>query len=286
MNRTDANALDWASVSWVAAERTLATLRVWALSAGGTVLAKVESGEGPGATDDLAAVLDRLLPGRPADVPVLVSGAGQMPAPAVPCKPPLRDAAQAAQGLLRLPGVAQQKPVDLLEGEETRVAGFLALNPRFDGVLCLPGPRQTRWVHVSAGEIVSFRSFLTGALFAMLRDLEGLSDGWDEAAFLEAVDHAMGRPAGVAGDLATVLAELRLAGLDPAAASSRALGLLLGMELAAAKPYWLGQSVALVDEANAARPWQAALTAQAVPVVLADGTRLALEGLKAAYKGP
>ena len=54
-----------------------------------------------------------------------------------------------------------------MRGEETQIAGFLALNPKFDGVICLPGT-HTKWVHISAGEIVSFRTFMTGEMFALL----------------------------------------------------------------------------------------------------------------------
>jgi hypothetical protein len=73
-----------------------------------------------------------------------------------------------------------------MRGEETQIAGFLAQNPGFDGVLCLPGT-HTKWVHISAGEVVSFRSFMTGELFAtvgphsVLRHSVG--EGWDDAAF-------------------------------------------------------------------------------------------------------
>ena len=57
----------------------------------------------------------------------------------------------------------------------------------------------------------------------------------------------------------------------------------LGMELAATKPYWLGQSVAVLGASSIAAPYRAALEAQSVPVTLADAERMTLEGLKAAY---
>ena len=52
-----------------------------------------------------------------------------------------------------------------MRGEETQVAGFLALNEGWDGTLCLPGS-HTKWVAVSAGEVTGFRTFMTGELFA------------------------------------------------------------------------------------------------------------------------
>ena len=56
---------------------------------------------------------------------------------------------------------------DVMRGEETQIAGALALRPAFDGVLCLPGT-HSKWVHLSAGEVVSFQTFLF-TLMVLLR---------------------------------------------------------------------------------------------------------------------
>lgn len=48
-----------------------------------------------------------------------------------------------------------------MRGEEIQIAGYLAEKPDFDGVICLPGT-HTKWVRISAGEIVGFATFLTG----------------------------------------------------------------------------------------------------------------------------
>ncbi|MCA0961553.1 2-dehydro-3-deoxygalactonokinase [Salipiger bermudensis] len=274
------------SPDWIAAEHREGRLRLWQMAEDGTVLA--QSACIADAGEDLSRTLSHALPGLAPGTQAVLSGAATLPFAAVPCAPPTLAQAQRDGDLHRLPGIAQERPVDVLHGEETRVAGFLALNPRFDGVICLPGA-QSRWVHVSAGEIVSFRSFLTGTLFDLLGAPEALGvdapAAFDEEALLQAADQAMGRPANFAGELAVIRAERQLSGLSDSLAASRAMGLLVGMELAAAKPYWLGQSVAIVAEGNAAQPYRLALEAQAVPVVVADGARMALEGLKAARKG-
>ena len=44
-----------------------------------------------------------------------------------------------------VPGLSQMKPADVMRGEETQIAGALALNPGFDGVICLPGT-HSKWV--------------------------------------------------------------------------------------------------------------------------------------------
>ncbi|GGG73541.1 2-keto-3-deoxy-galactonokinase [Salipiger pallidus] len=255
---------------WIAAEYGHETLTLWQMAADGTVLDQGTEAHGGRALADLL----------PQGVPGVVSGQGPLPAPAVPAKVPGPEVAATSGALLLLQAVAQAQPVDLLGFEATRVAGFLVLNPGFDGVICLPG-QTSRWVHISAGEIVSFRSFLTGGLMQSLGGLP--TRGFDKAALAEAVDRAMSRPSGFAGDLAQIAAEARLAGLSSEDAAARIGGLLLGLELAAAKPYWLGQNVALVADGAFAAPWQAAIEAQGAPVVVADGPRMALEGLKQAW---
>ena len=56
----------------------------------------------------------------------------------------------------------------------------------------------------------------------------------------------MSRPAAIASDLFSLRAQSLLTGLGPVVARSRLSGLLIGIELAAARPYWLGQDVAIV----------------------------------------
>ena len=54
------------------------------------------------------------------------------------------------------------------------------------------------------------------------------------------------------------------------------------MELAAAKPYWLGQNVALLGASGLVAHYRTALEAQGLPVLIADADRMTLEGLKSA----
>ncbi|EPX75888.1 2-dehydro-3-deoxygalactonokinase [Salipiger mucosus] len=289
---------DWIAVDWGTSH-----LRLWQMAADGSVLARAESPEGMGKLDPegYEAVLARLLPDLTGRVPVVVCGmAGarqgwrEAPYAKVPCRPPgigraVRvDCADERFDVAILPGVAQDSPADVMRGEETQVAGFLALNPGFDGVICLPGT-HTKWVHISAGEIVSFRSFMTGELYALLAGQSvlrhSMDEGWDDAAFAEAAERTMSRPASLAADLFNIRAESLLAEPAPGVGPARLSGLLIGMELAAAKPYWLGQNIAVVGADRVARHYVSALESQAVPVVQADAERMTLEGLKAARRG-
>lgn len=59
---------------------------------------------------------------------------------------------------------------DVMRGEEIQIAGALARNPDWAERSCfvLPGT-HSKWVQVEDGRIVRFTSFLTGELFAVLR---------------------------------------------------------------------------------------------------------------------
>lgn len=91
----------------------------------------------------------------------------------VPCAPPsIRnatgvDAADPRLDVLILPGIKQLTPPDVMRGEETQIAGFLADNQNYTGTLCLPGT-HTKWVALKDGRIERFRTFMTGETFALL----------------------------------------------------------------------------------------------------------------------
>lgn len=213
----------------------------------------------------------------------------EVPYRTVPCDPVARGALVAAPTtdprvtVHIVPGLSQADPADVLRGEETQIAGFLSRNPGWDGVICLPGT-HTKWAHLSAGEVVSFQSFMTGEMFALLSERSVLrhslaGDGWDAAAFVEAVDEAMARPERLAARLYRIRSEDLLRGSDPAAARARLSGYLIGAELAAARPYWLGQQVAIIGAPGLSAAYAEALKAQGVAPVLMAGEEAALAGL-------
>ena len=285
---------------WVAADWGTTRLRAWRMQ-GAAPVDQAESGDGMGTLDpaEFEPALLRLIEpwlraGRIDVVACGMVGARQgwveAPYAAVPCRPLSAPFAQppAEDSRLRVrivPGLRQDDPADVMRGEETQIAGYLDLRPDFDGILCLPGS-HTKWAEVSAGEVVSFRTYMTGELFAALRGhtvlRHSLGDGWDDGAFAEAVSDAMSRPEALAQRLFGLRAQGLLHGLDPGAANARLSGLLLGIELAAARPYWLGREVAIIGDAALARRYEAALTAQGLSPTLAPADRTTLAGLGAA----
>jgi 2-dehydro-3-deoxygalactonokinase len=165
--------------------------------------------------------------------------------------------------------VVQDSPTHQLP-HSAAIAGVLASQVDWDGVICLVSS-QIHWVHVSAGEIVSFQSSVTPETFAAFA-----SGTMSTAAFDEGLAQAMDRPERILSHIASA----RVADGD---AVSRILGLLIGADLKGSRAYWLGQRVAVIGDGVIADGYTRALTAQSVPVLQMPDTTLA--GLVAAYKG-
>ncbi|APX12035.1 2-dehydro-3-deoxygalactonokinase [Tateyamaria omphalii] len=285
-------------VAWIAVDWGTSHVRAWLMRADGTVLDRRSSAQGMGSLDRAGfEPALRALVGDALPAPVLACGMvgsrqgwAEAPYAAVPCAPPSAAEAVRVTGtdldVRILPGVKQVKPADVMRGEETQIAGFLAMSPGFDGVICLPGT-HTKWAHVSAGEIVSFRTAMTGEMFALLSEQSVLrhsvGDGWDADSFAAGVDQSLSRPEGLAAALFSLRAEGLLDGLPGDAARARLSGLLVGAELAAMRPYWLGQQVALIGAEALSSAYAEALKTQGVPSQMADAEEMTLAGLTAAY---
>lgn len=289
---------DWIAVDWGTSQ-----LRAWSMTAAGDVLDMAQSDDGMGklTRDGFEPALLKLVSIWLGSGPTPVIACGMVgsrqgwaeaPYCATPCPAQsgglIRVAAQDPRLDVRLiPGVRQDSPADVMRGEETQIAGYLAQHPDFDGILCLPGT-HSKWVHISAAEIVSFRTFMTGEMFALLATASVLrhsvaATGWNDAAFAEAVGDTISRPETLAARLFSLRAEALLHDLDPASARARLSGLLIGAEMAAAKPYWLGQPVALVGAPSLTASYAAALTAQGATPTIAEGGAMTRAGLAAAY---
>ncbi|GIT91155.1 2-keto-3-deoxy-galactonokinase [Jannaschia pagri] len=215
---------------------------------------------------------------------------------AVPCAPMGTGLTQVKTSDPRLdvrivPGLKQLKPhADVMRGEETQIAGILATLPDFDGVACLPGT-HTKWVHLSAGEVVSFRTVMTGELFATItgqtvlrHSLDG--DGWDEGPFIDAVSDALSRPETLAARLFELRAADLLHGQTATMGRSVLSGLLIGAELAATRPWWLGRDVVITGSPRTTQAYDAALKSQGVAPRLLPADEMTLKGLATAKDLP
>jgi len=286
---------DWIAVDW-----GTSTLRAWAMR-GAEAVAEARSDKGMNSLEKSgfeAALLDVVEPWLGAGcTPVAACGMvgarqgwAEAPYRAVPCPPlsglgihaPTKDPRIAVS---ILPGLKQETPADVMRGEETQIAGYLSQNQGFDGVLCLPGT-HSKWAEISAGEVVSFRTFMTGEMFDLLAHASVLrhstGDGWDEAAFAAALTDTLSRPEALAAKLFGIRAEALLHDLPKPAATARLSGLLIGAELAAAKAYWLGRAVAVIGAETLAARYIDALKLQGVPATYAGSDAMTRAGLLAA----
>lgn len=274
---------------WIAAQHRVDRLHIWIHEQGSLQSASVDLAVGAPFQETLLTLIDPYLP-PDAVTPVICAGAQAGSFAQVPCAvPPLQKSscADPRVSLQVLPCLSQAHPVDMMQGEEAVILGFLAETPEWDGVLCIAG-RCTRWVHISAGEVVSFRSYLSGEMFELLTQQSSLSgavqgQGADNAAFEEAMSDAMSRPERFASALFGVHANAVLQRTAAATGRAQILGGLIGIELAATRPYWLGRDVALIGEGAWMDHYATALKAQGVSAQIHDVNRLALLGLTTAY---
>jgi 2-dehydro-3-deoxygalactonokinase len=282
MTRADWVALDWGT----------SHLRAWLMASDDSILEKRQSNAGMAGlrSDEFSGALKALI--GPFDGPVIACGMvgsrqgwAEAPYARVPCAPPSARHATHVGRVHILPGIRQDQPADVMRGEETQIAGLLAKRPEFDGVICLPGT-HTKWAHISAGEIVSFRTAMTGEVFKLLSDhsvlRHSLGHGWDAKAFETAVSDALARPEALAAALFNIRAEGLVRQPAPDAARARLSGLLVGAELASTRPYWLGQPVSIIGAPEVADVYAQALALQGVQAVIEDAEAMTLGGLIAA----
>lgn len=285
---------DWIAVDWGTTH-----LRAWAMGSGG-ILAEAASDDGMGhlSREAFEPALIRLVEpwltaGRA--TPVVACGMvgsrqGWFEAPyrTVPCAPvvqgalvrvPVKDPRISVQ---IAPGLKQVKPADVMRGEETQIAGALALDPGFDGAICLPGT-HSKWAQISAGEVVSFQTFLTGELYALLAEQSvlrhGLGEGWDDAGFDAGVAEGLSHPERLMAQLFRLRAEGLIAGLTGATARARLSGLLIGGELAASKAWWLGLPILLVGSDRLTGLYARALATQGASTRSLSATDCTIAGL-------
>ena len=211
----------------------------------------------------------------------------------VPCRPPeFCDAISVkcmdARILVKiLPGLEQNTPPDVMRGEETQIKGILTKHTNFDGVICLPGT-HTKWVKISAGEIISFQTFMTGELFSLLGERSVLKhsiskDGWEEKTFKDSVDQIMSDNKLFASMLFRLRGKSILKNLPKVEARSCLSGYLIGLELSGSRPYWMGETVLIVGEHKISLAYEQGLTTQGVIVQRDSYNDASLQGLKEIY---
>lgn len=171
---------------------------------------------------------------------------------------------------------------DVMRGEEVQVFGAADLLGITDGLFVLPGT-HSKWVQVQGGRITAFSTFMTGEVYAALRQhtilarMMPASDGaLDGASFLRGVLHALrSRSLLQAAFSARTLA--LFSRLGEQALPSYLSGLVIGEELRAQRLENSQAALVLVGSAALTHRYQLALRA--------IGVQAAVLGAEATWRG-
>ena len=132
---------------------------------------------------------------------------------------------------------------DVIRGEETQVFGALSEGIADRHAVVLPGT-HSKWVVAGPEGVETFATFMTGELYAVLREHSILGRlalaGSDDAAFDRGVRHSLRRDAAVMHDLFSARTLALTEALAPTGVADYLSGLLLGAEIAAAR-VWLAR---------------------------------------------
>ena len=192
----------------------------------------------------------------PDDVPLIASGMigsrqGWVEAPYCKCPAGFDAIAASLMGvpgtrLSIVPGLMCQdsdEVPDVIRGEETQVFGALSERIGARQVVVLPGT-HSKWVIAGPGGVETFATFMTGELYAVLREHSILGrlalTGVDDAALDRGVRHSLRRDAALTHDLFSARTLALTEALAPTGVDDYLSGLLLGAEIAAARA-WLAR---------------------------------------------
>jgi 2-dehydro-3-deoxygalactonokinase len=273
-------ALDWGTTS----------LRGWLIADDGTILDRRAGGPGILAVtdNDFDGAHRAFVVGWPR-LPSIASGMigskqGWVEAPYVSCPGGFADLSPGLRatpgGALRIvPGIAWQVPglaPDVMRGEETQIFGALESDDA-SGLFILPGT-HSKWARVTAGRIAAFATFMTGEMFAILRQhsILGRLMAADAMPDLNAAAFEAGAEVGLhhGDDLLHRLFEVRTLGLferlSAVDAPSYLSGLLIGSEIAAALHRESADAPTLIGARPLCAAYRRVLAAQGIEARIAD----------------
>lgn len=229
--------------------------RLWTLDTDGNVLDESRGDDGllHAKEAGFEVILERHLAqiDAPDDLPVVICGmagsrTGWIEAPYMSLPAGLEGIVAAAvrvparRHVIMLPGIARRNgdAPDVMRGEETKLLGLVHRGTR-DAVVVMPGT-HAKWVQIADGKLNDYRSFMTGELFALLKDksvLAGALEGAEpvdpqSAAFAAGVKSSLETPELISNALFTVRAGWLVHDYKPSDQLARLSGLLIGLEVA------------------------------------------------------
>ncbi|MFD1199272.1 2-dehydro-3-deoxygalactonokinase [Brucella gallinifaecis] len=194
----------------------------------------------------------------------------------------------AKRPVIMLPGVARRSKdaPDVMRGEETKLLG-LVHRGTVDAVVVMPGT-HAKWVQLSDGQLNDYRSFMTGELFALLKDrsvLSGALEGAgpvepESAAFAAGVKASLETPELIANALFTVRAGWLVHDYKPSDQLARLSGLLIGLEIAGGRTlFGKAREVLLLSDGMMGALYASALEIAGVKVNRIEADELVRDGL-------
>ena len=232
---------------------------------------------------------------------------GWREAPYLPCPADLRTLGEAAlrfeadgSPVAIIPGLSCQGRLgspEVMRGEETQIAGALALDPGLRTgrhLLCLPGT-HAKWAWLEDGQVRDFLTALTGELFALLRDGSALtraSHAGTRASAGSDDDFELGLEAAGSLGKASLLHALfavrtrqLIDGRTHGWALSYLSGLLIGADVYGAIPLFdAREEVVLIGDGALNERYAKALRHKGIVASCLDGERCALAGLRTLWQ--
>lgn len=282
--------------------------RLWLLDADGHVLGESRGDDGliHAKEAGFETVLERHLAnvGAPDALPVVICGmagsrTGWIEAPYMNLPAGLEGIVSAAKPvparrrIIMLPGVARsdENAPDVMRGEETKLLGLVHRGTH-DAFVVMPGT-HAKWVHIANGKLDDYRSFMTGELFALLKDksvLAGALEGAKavdpkSAAFSDGVKTSLEAPELIANALFGVRAGWLVHDFKPDDQLARLSGLLIGLEVAGGrKLFGARQEILLLSDDVMGALYGSALEIAGLKVTRIQADELVRDGLFMAAK--
>jgi 2-dehydro-3-deoxygalactonokinase len=276
-------------------------LRAYQIDRTGSVLERRESDRGIITISDgrFEEALGSVIDGWPPGLPILMCGMigsrqGWREMPYCPCPVRAVDLSRTVatvgtgRGSIRILGgvssMAQNQQYDVMRGEETQIFGIESLSA--SQLVVSPGT-HSKWAVIEDSAIRSFRTYMTGELYALLREhsiLGRLMQGQegapiDETSFMDGV-----RSSFEDQDLLHVLFTVRTQALfgkqPPAMLPSYLSGILIGSEVSGAVRRHAAQCAVVISSPELGALYQMALSAAGLRnVAQVDGDQAVARGL-------
>jgi 2-dehydro-3-deoxygalactonokinase len=234
---------------------------------------------------------------------------GWREAPYLPCPADVRALSEAAlrfdadgAPVAIAPGLSCKSRLgspDVMRGEETQIAGALALHPGMGTgrhLLCLPGT-HTKWAYLQDGQVRDFLTALTGELFALLRDGSTLlraaqasapapaGSGDTQDGFERGVADAAAPTSSLLHALFGVRSRQLIDGRSREWALAYLSGLLIGSDVRGAIPlFGVRDEAVVIGNCALNERYAYALRRQDIAASCLDGEQCALAGLRALWQ--